>query len=261
MKLDNYILDAIILVGAGFIGGLLGSITGLGGSAIMNPIIVATLGLPIRVLIGSGIIATVATSITSTSKYIREGLTNVKIGFTIALTAMLGSVIGVKTNLLIDPRIIFIVFGVVLISAPIVGFIRERRASRTQARVGSGVSTKNIYLASILMVSAGFISGLLGIGAGAFNVLIMEYILLLPLRMATATSTFIIGLTGVTGGILYIKEGLVDPRIIMFTIPGIILGSLTGSRIMVRLRGRTLRYIFTALIWVLGIQMIMKGLY
>ncbi|MDT7890080.1 MAG: sulfite exporter TauE/SafE family protein [Desulfurococcales archaeon] len=269
---------------SGFLGGLIGALTGLGGSAIASPILVNYLGIPLRIAIGSGIIATIANSSTSGASYLAKGIANLRVGYSLAIATMIGSIVGVTLNLYLPTRILYIVFGTVLIVAPLPGLLSRRsgggdfvKRHNSQDRISAILGLRGSYydekkktvieylgsnyiLSFLSMLGAGVISGMLGIGAGAFKVLSMDYILGLPFKVSTSTSSFMIGLTATSGGIQYMVLGYTDPLLVSLLVPGVILGSYISANILNKLASRTLRIIFTAVVWFLGIDMIIRGL-
>lgn len=259
----------------------MGAITGLGGSAIATPILVNYLGVPLRIAIGSGIVVTIANSSTSGASYLARGIANMKIGYSLAMATMLGSMVGVLINTLLPVRILFIVFGLVLLAAPLPGilrrgsseFVREPgepdRISTALGLEGSyydesrrsvvSYRASNFLITFVSMIGAGVIAGLLGIGAGAFKVLSMDYVMGLPFKVSTATSSFVIGLTATSGGSQYLVLGLVDPFLVALLSPGVFLGSYISSRILNRMKTIHLRIIFAVVVWILALSMILRG--
>ena len=282
-EIEAYV-EAIILFLTGFVGGLIGALTGLGGSAITTPILTSYLGIPLRIAIGSGIITTIANSSTSGAGYLARGIANLRVGYSLAIATILGSIVGVSLNLLIPTKTLYIVFGAVLVVAPLPsvilrGFggqefiVRHHSQDTISMKLGLRGSyydeSRGAYieyigsrypLSFLSMMGAGIISGLLGIGAGAFKVLSMDYVMGLPFKVSTATSSFMIGLTATSGGIQYLVIGYTDPLLVSLLTPGAILGSYVSSKILNKLASSTLRYIFTAVVWILAIEMILRGL-
>ncbi|MEM2202936.1 MAG: sulfite exporter TauE/SafE family protein [Sulfolobales archaeon] len=275
-------VEVLLLFLTGFLGGLIGALTGLGGSAIATPILVSYLGIPLRVAIGSGIITTIANSSTSGAGYLAKGIANLRVGYSLAIATILGSIVGVIININIPTKILYIVFGVVLAIAPLPGIISRKDQifvvrHTNQDPISMKLGLRGSYydenkkarieyvgsrypLSFLSMMGAGIISGLLGIGAGAFKVLSMDYVMGLPFKVSTATSSFMIGLTATSGGIQYLILGYADPLLVSLLVPGVILGSYVSSRILNKLASKTLRYIFTVVVWLLAIEMIWRGL-
>jgi uncharacterized membrane protein YfcA len=111
-----------------------------------------------------------------------------------------------------------------------------------------------------LMYIAGLLSGLLGIGSGALKVIAMDSIMGIPFRVSTATSTFMIGVTGVASAAIYLKRGYIHPVIAMPVMFGVLCGSMVGARLLTRLPVRHLRRLFAVIVAVVAVQMIVEGI-
>jgi len=111
-----------------------------------------------------------------------------------------------------------------------------------------------------LMFVAGVVSGLLGIGSGALKVPAMDLAMRLPIKVSTATSNFMIGVTAAASAGIYLHRGYIDPGLSMPVMLGVLAGSLVGTRILVKAETKWLRIIFSAVIVLLGIEMLYKGL-
>jgi uncharacterized membrane protein YfcA len=110
-----------------------------------------------------------------------------------------------------------------------------------------------------LMLVAGGLSGLLGIGSGAFKVLAMDQIMRLPFKVSTTTSNFMIGVTAAASAGVYLSHGYVQPALVMPVMLGVLPGSILGSQVLRRWAVRPLRIVFTITILALGIEMIYNG--
>ena len=111
-----------------------------------------------------------------------------------------------------------------------------------------------------LMFVAGALSGMLGIGAGAFKVLAMDQVMRIPFKVSTTTSNFMIGVTAAASAGVYLNRGYIDPGLAMPVMLGVLLGALLGTRILVSAETRILRLVFGLVILVLAIEMIYNGL-
>jgi uncharacterized membrane protein YfcA/uncharacterized membrane protein len=116
------------------------------------------------------------------------------------------------------------------------------------------------WLGWLLMLFAGFISGLLGIGSGALKVLAMDWGMNLPMKVSTTTSNFMIGVTAATSGSLYWFFGYISPFIATCTAIGVLLGSRIGTRILMHVTNRQIRWVFVAILAYFGFRMILRGL-
>jgi uncharacterized membrane protein YfcA len=111
-----------------------------------------------------------------------------------------------------------------------------------------------------LMFGAGALSGLLGIGSGAMKVLAMDQAMKIPFKVSTTTSNFMIGVTAAASAGVYLNRGYIDPGLAMPVMLGVLAGSLLGTRVLVKAKTKWLRLVFSAVIVLLGIEMLYKGL-
>jgi len=111
-----------------------------------------------------------------------------------------------------------------------------------------------------LMFGAGVIAGLLGIGAGALKVLIHDLVMGLPPKVSTTTSNLIIGVSALAGTSVCLAAGLIDPGLAAPVVLGVTAGAYVGTRILVRVTNETVRRIFLAVLIVLAIEMIVRGI-
>ena len=111
------------------------------------------------------------------------------------------------------------------------------------------------------MFFAGFISGLLGIGSGALKVLGMDWAMNLPMKVSTTTSNFMIGVTASTGSSLYWYFGYIQPMLAAVTAVGVLVGAISGTRILMKITNKQVRWIFLAILAYLGMNMLLRGLY
>jgi len=112
-----------------------------------------------------------------------------------------------------------------------------------------------------MMVFAGVISGLLGIGSGALKVVAMDGIMRIPFKVSTTTSNFMIGVTAAAGAVVYFQRGYIHPGISMPVVIGVLLGAISGSKILVNATSsKWLRWVFATVVTILSIQMIYNGI-
>ena len=268
---------AALLFGTSVLAGLLGALTGLGGGVIMVPALALLFKVDIRYAIGASLISVIATSSGSAVAYVREGLSNVRIGMFLEVATTLGALLGAYLTARISTHSIAIIFGVVLLYSAYSALRHRARdappaqadALATKLKLNgqySGPAGCQPYSAQHvpwgfgIMFGAGALSGLLGIGSGAVKVLAMDQVMKLPFKVSTTTSNFMIGVTAAASAGIYLFRGYIDPRIAMPVMLGVLLGALVGSRILVRVHVATLKIIFSLVIVVLGAEMIYSGI-
>ncbi len=269
----------LILLAVAAAAGFLGALTGLGGGVVIVPFLTLVLGVDIRYAIGASLISVIATSSGAASAYVREGLSNIRIGMLLEIATTLGAVFGALLATVVAPSLIAVVFGIALIAGSLTTLGRQpepplepagppgRLAAflRFQGEYASLRGTVRYQARAIpagfgLMSVAGALSGLLGIGSGAFKVIAMDRVMDLPFKVSTATSNFMIGVTAAASAGVYLNRGYVDPALCLPIILGVLAGSLAGTAILVRTRTRTLRLVFDLVIIILGVEMIFNGL-
>jgi uncharacterized membrane protein YfcA len=268
----------LAILGTALLAGLLGALTGLGGGVVVVPVLALLFHVDLRYAIGASLISVIATSSGAAAAYVRDGLSNIRIGMFLEIATTLGALVGAYLTAIISTKAIGIIFGIVLLYSAIASF-RGRHSDAPPAQ-GNGLATRlrllgeyptetgalRAYVAQrvpagfSIMFLAGGLSGLLGIGSGAVKVLAMDQAMRLPFKVSTTTSNFMIGVTAAASAGIYISRGYVLPSLAMPVMLGVLAGSLLGSRILVRARVSTLRKVFAAVIVVLGIEMIYSSL-
>ena len=271
----SYPLLWIISIVAGFVG----SMSGMGGGVVLIPAL-TFFGLPIKKAIAISIVSVIATSSGSAAAYVRDHLTNLKVGMFLEMFTIIGALIGATIAVGVNQRFLFILFGLVLMASWLALFFRRHEEwkpvnhqdslSRWLELEGSYpdlAADKEVhyratraYLGGPLMFGAGLIAGLLGIGAGALKVLIHDLVMGLPPKVSTTTSNLIIGVTALAGTSVYLSHGLIDPGLAVPVILGILLGAFLGTRLLVRLPNKTVRMFFLVVLAVLSVEMIAHGI-
>ena len=266
------------LVAAGsFAAGMLGALTGLGGGMIIVPMLTLAFGVDIRYAIGASLISVIATSSGAAAAYVREGYTNIRIGMFLEVATTVGALGGAYIAGLISTNAIAIIFSLVLAYSafrslrPRAEHSTDGPSDRwaTRLRMNGTYPTPegiqsynahNVPTGFSLMFAAGILSGLLGIGSGAVKVLAMDQAMRLPFKVSTTTSNFMIGVTAAASAGVYLHRGYIDPVLVFPVMLGVLLGALTGARILAGAKVPALRAIFTVVIVFLAIEMAYKGI-
>ncbi len=264
--------------------GLVGSLTGLGGGVIVIPVLVILFSVPFSVAVGCGVITILATSSTTGAAYVRDRLSDIRIGMFLEIATVPGALLGATATVLLVhaslSNALLIALGIVLLSI-VPGAIARRNEelphdvhpdARSQ-RLGFQGQYHDVALSQDVsytaadtnpglgvMFGAGFVSGMFGIGAGVFKVLALERYLRLPMKVSTATSNFMIGVTAAAGAGVLFAAGYVNPLLAAPAALGTAAGAYLGSRILPGLRNRTVRLIFLPIIVLLAIEVILRGL-
>jgi uncharacterized protein len=250
-----------------------------GGGVVLIPVL-TFLGMDIKHAIAISIVSVIATSSGSASAYVRDRITNLKVGMFLEMFTILGALAGAAITLISDRQFLFLLFGVVLLGSWVTLF-KQRHESWCQVTrqdafsrwlelegsyydhfIGQTISYVGVraYLGGPLMFGAGLIAGLLGIGAGALKVLIHDLVMGLPPKVSTTTSNLIIGVTALAGTSVYLSAGMINPGLTAPVILGVVSGAFIGTRLLVRLTNQTVRRFFLIVLMVLAIEMILRGI-
>ncbi|MEC4816636.1 MAG: sulfite exporter TauE/SafE family protein [Scytonema sp. PMC 1069.18] len=271
------ILEFTLLVGfSSASAGFLGALTGLGGGVVLVPLLTLFFGVDIRYAIGASLVSVIATSSGAASAYVKEGYTNLRLGIFLEVATTFGAIAGATIAAYIPTRVLAVVFGFVLLYS---AYLSRRPHSdsvettpsdtlATRLKLNSTYPTpegeKSYTVRAIpagfsVMFIAGMLSGLLGIGSGAFKVLAMDQFMRIPFKVSTTTSNFMIGVTAAASAGVYLKRGYIDPGLAMPVMLGVLLGAVLGAKVLVRARVEILRTLFSVVILLLAIQMIYNG--
>ena len=263
----------VISIGAGFLGSLLG----IGGGMIIIPVLTLLLHIDIRYAIAASLVSIVATSSGAAASFLKDHLTNLRVAVLLEIGTVFGAMAGFLISKHIQSSALFLIFGVFLLFSAVM-MVRKRGDSISQ---NDHPWSKKLRLASSypdangqpvpyavehvpwglgLMFFAGAMSALLGIGSGILKVLAMDGAMKLPMKVSSATSNFMIGVTATASAGAYLIEGDVQPKIAAPVAVGIIVGSYVGARVMISMRPGLIRQIFVVVLGIVSVQMILRGL-
>ena len=268
-----------VLFTVAILAGFVGAMSGMGGGIILIPAL-TLLGINIKHAIAISILSVIATSSGSASAYVRDHITNLKVGMFLEMFTIVGALAGAAITLASSPRPLYIAFGGVLLGSWLALLLvghrtwqavavqddvtrwLELEGSYPDQVLGQTIHYKarRAYLGAPLMFGAGMIAGLLGIGAGAVKVLIHDLVMGLPPKVSTTTSNLIIGVTALAGTSVYLAAGLISPGLAAPVILGVVLGAFLGTRLLVRLSNQAVRHFFLVILLVLAVEMIVRGI-
>ena len=266
----------LILLVSAYLAGLLGSLTGLGGGVVVIPVLTLGFGVDFHYAIGAALVASIATSSGSGSAYVKEGITNIRLGMFLEIATTIGAVVGAIIAVWLNNSTIAIIYGCVLI---LTAAMQQRRKSDHDGVVGSDLarrlklfgtwpqrdgSMKAYQLRGVgggfsVMLLAGMLSGILGIGSGVLKVIAMDGIMKVPFKVSTTASNFMMGVTACASAVVYIQRGNIVPGIACPVLIGVLFGALTGARLLKKLDVRLLRQIFCIAILLVAFNMIWQG--
>lgn len=270
---------ALKIFSIAILAGLLGSILGLGGGIIITPVLTLLFHFDIKYAIGASIVSVIATSSGAAIAYLKDKVTNVRVGMFLEIGTTLGAITGAYLSGLIHTKYLYIIFGLFLLFSAAMMLRKKSSELPTDVKthpmaeklklngayydkvLNKEISYKvdGVYGGLGMMYGAGILSGLLGIGSGIFKVMAMDLMMKLPLKVSSATSNFMIGVTAAASAGVYFLRGDIDPKIAAPVALGVLFGATAGTRVMQRLRSQTIRMMFIPVLVIVSIQMIVKG--
>lgn len=267
------------LFGVGLIGGGLGALLGLGGGFIVVPALTLFFGVNIHLAIGASIVAVIATSSGAAVAYVRDRVANMRVGMLLEVATSIGAVTGAFLGSILVPQALYVVFALVLGQSSVAVARRKSldqrpvpprdtladrlglHGSYPDASRGRVVTYRvaRTKLGLALMYVAGVLSGLLGIGSGTLKVPAMDLAMGLPIKVSTATSNFMIGVTAAASAGVYFERGDVDPLLSAPVAIGVLVGALGGARLMSGIAPRRLRSLFAIVVLAVAVDMLVRG--
>jgi uncharacterized membrane protein YfcA len=267
-----------ILILISVFAGVFGSIVGLGGGVVVIPALTLLLGVNIHFAIGASIVSIIGTSSGAASVYVKDRMTNLRVGMFLELATTSGAIFGAALAAYVDSAALELIFGSILLVTlvPTIMKIGEnipknpelKDLSKRLALTGSypepdgsvvNYNATRPKTGLFGMVIAGMLSGLLGIGSGAFKVISMDLAMKLPMKVSTTTSNFMIGVTAAASAGIYFARGDVDPLIVAPVALGILIGAVLGARVLMRARNPTIRKIFIVVLAAAAVEMILAA--
>lgn len=272
----------LLMIGGGAAAGAFGSLLGLGGGVLIVPLLTLGFGLPLREAVGVSLICVIMTSSAAAGVYLERHVANLRLGMTLELFTAIGALVGGSIAFLLDERLLSLLFGVLLlyVAATMARARTSETAMDTPAAMdleaaadtpamsattlerlsGDGYRVRNLGRGVVGATGAGVASALLGIGGGIIKVPLMHLSMGVPLRIATATSNMMIGITAAASAVIYVIRGGIDPYVAGPTAIGVFLGATVGSRLAPRVDLRHLRLLFVVVLVYTAFQMLLQGI-
>jgi hypothetical protein len=207
-------------------------------------------------------------------------MADIRIGMFLELATTSGAEVGALLATAVPSNVLYVLLGIVLLFSavqqltrmteevprPVPPQLRRRRlnlvSSYYDAALGRDVpyAAQRVPLGFALMLGAGAISGLLGIGSGALKVVAMDGAMRLPMKVSSATSNFMIGVTAAASVGIYLRRGDIDPTIAAPVALGVLFGALVGARLLPRISNQNVRTLFLPVLVLIGLQAIARGI-
>ena len=259
------------------IAAILGSMLGLGGGVFLVPILTLFFGIDPKFAVGASAVVVVTNSVVGSNNHLRIRFTNPRLAMLLQTAMATGAIAGALYGVVADPRVIYGVFGGVLVYAAVSMVIRSERhvvappidapdplrlgAAFRDPAIGSDVGyiPGNAGWGLGVGVGAGVISGMLGVGGGVVMVPAMNLLMRVPVKAAVGTSTFMVGITSVATAFVFYSQGFIDPTLVVPAIIGVFLGGQIGSRLTRRIRAQRLALLFSLILLYLGGSLLVRA--
>ncbi len=271
------IVYSIEIAAVAAIAAILGSMLGLGGGVFLVPILTLFFGIDPKFAVGASAVVVVTNSVVGSTNHLRIRFTNPRLAMLLQVATATGAIAGALYGVFADPRIIYIVFGAVLVYAAISMVVRSERsvtapppgapdslqlgAAFRDPAIGAevGYIPTNVGAGIGVGVGAGVISGMLGVGGGVVMVPAMNLLMRVPVKAAVGTSTFMVGITSVATAFVFYSQGYIDPTLVVPAIIGVFLGGQIGSRLTRRIKAQRLALLFALILFYLGLSLLLRA--
>jgi uncharacterized membrane protein YfcA len=267
-------LFAVSMV-ASALGGMLGMASGI----FIVPILTIFGHIEIHTAIGASIVSVIACSCGGAAPFLKSRLTNVRLAIVLETATTMGALAGVLLVGLMPVSYLYFIFAAILFLSAHQMLARRRdpvlasalsesshscdalglNSSYPDRELGREVSYRvhRVALGMVLMYGAGLISALLGIGSGVLKIPAMDTAMRLPIKVSSATSNFMIGVTAAVSAGVYFMRGSIVTEVAGPVAFGSVLGAIVGARVLLIVSNDKLRLLFVVILVVLGIEMLL----
>jgi len=272
-------IDVLVIFLVSIIAGFIGALFGLGGGVLIIPFLTLVEGVPVPLAVGASIVSVVATSSSSAATYVQDHLTNLRLGMFLEIGTVAGAITGAFVAVFLPASVLFVLFGLILLYATIImvrargiDFPADVKSDTTSRILSLGGQYEDHSLNRVVKYEvtrtpltvfigyfAGIVSGLLGVGGGIINVPTMNLVSKVPVKVASATSNFMIGVTAAASASVYLIRGDVNPLLAAPLIVGVAGGALLGTRVLKVTPPTRVKVAFGILLAAISLLMILKG--
>lgn len=251
VSVTGLLLLAVLGLGAGW----LGALVGIGGGVVIVPALVLGFGADVKSAVATSLVAVIATSTAAGSVYLGRGLANMRLGMTLEVATTIGGITGGLVAATVPSDVLAGVFATIMAVTAVLMFRRGSAEEEVVAEADGDSSgweepgalagayrdpiggrlvayrVHRVPLGSAVSLVAGAVSGMLGVGGGFLKVPAMNLGMGVPMKVATATSNFMIGVTAAASVFIYFNRGYIEPLVVVPVVLGVVLGSLAGTRL------------------------------
>ena len=265
MEMTFLIIMLLIGIGAG----ILGALFGIGGGLFIVPALTLIAGLSTKEAAAVSLVSIVATSVGGTVFYLDNRVANIRLGLLLEISTVIGAIVGAVISVYLDDWFVTLIFVIVIIISAVRMILNMKTDipdnpdgefvyHDTKTGADTGYDLKNVPTGFATCSAAGVISSLTGVGGGLIKVPVMNMLIGVPMKVATATSSYMIGITAFSGAIIYFLGGQVILDVAAFTAIGTFVGALIGSRLSKRFDGSSMKRYFSILLFIVAFMMILR---
>jgi uncharacterized membrane protein YfcA len=263
-----------VALGTSLLGGLLGMASGI----FIVPILTIFGRIDLHTAIGASLISVIACSCAGAAPFLQDRLTNIRLAILLETATTFGALCGVFVAGLIPPKYLFVIFALILLLSARQMAARRKQPPRAElprselpgaklagAKLSGawdrdlGYAVQRLPLGMALMYGAGLISALLGIGSGVLKIPAMDTALRLPIKVSSATSNFMIGVTAAASAGAYFARGEILTPVAAPIALGSVVGAVLGARILMKVPNDKLRLMFVCILVILSAQMMLAA--
>lgn len=250
--------DGLLMIVGGAAAGIFGSLLGLGGGILIVPLLTLVFGLDLREAVGVSLVSVIMTSSAAAGVYLERHVADLRLGMRLELFTALGALVGGSIAFLVDELWLSVLFAGLLVYVA-VSMLRGGSSAESEPTAdGRSYEVRRLGLGVVGATGAGVASALLGIGGGIVKVPLMHLGMGVPLRVATATSNLMVGITAAASAVIYLIHGEIDPYVAGPTAVGVFIGASFGSRVAHRIDLRILRWLFVVVLLYTAVQMLLR---
>jgi uncharacterized protein len=236
-----------VALGTSMLGGMLGMASGI----FIVPVLTMFGRIDMHTAVGASLVSVIACSCASAAPFLK-GLTNIRLAILLETATTSGALCGVFLAGWIPTQYLFLLFALILLLSA------QQMLARRKDR-GDASSVQRLPLGMTLMYGAGLISALLGIGSGVLKIPAMDTALRLPIKVSSATSNFMIGVTAAASAAAYFARGEIVTSVAAPVALGSVVGAVLGARILMNVPNEKLHLMFIVILVILAAQMLLAA--
>jgi uncharacterized membrane protein YfcA len=257
----------------------LGGMLGMAGGIFIVPLLTIFGHIDIHTAVGASIVSVIACSCGGAAPFLKNRLTNIRLAIMLETATTTGALAGVVLAGIVPVSYLYLLFATILLLSAYQMLARRRNPVLVCAPAAAGkwsdaleldsryhdrelgrevtYRVDRVALGMAFMYGAGLISALLGIGSGVLKIPAMDTAMRLPLKVSSATSNFMIGVTAAASAGVYFMRGSIVTEVAGPVAFGSVLGAIIGGRLLMIVSNDKLRLLFVVILVVLGIQMLL----